>query len=349
MPTYTILQNPGHNRVYFNAARKLAQIELQCASRVLSAPVENVREESLGGVMYILFDTQSPLTDVDCKILSRLSFAYAIFSLTGSADNPLLAPLMKNPAYFFPDDAITVILKYSGKTNELFTRMMLNIACFACFTSNLPQHGEMSILDPLCGKATTLFEGLLCGHNVYGIEIDNKIVHEAYTFLKKYLETARYKHNTHQERIGTETGVAQRYQLTMARNKNDKSFLQAELISGDTRQIRQFYKKNSFHAIVADLPYGVQHGSKSRKNEMRNALPLLSESLPGWHRTLKPGGTIVLAWNLFLISRDEMKSILTKHGFELLESLESNPESEWDFSHQVDQAIKRDVIIGRKV
>jgi len=376
VPTYAILQNPGHNRVYFQAARKLAQIELQYASRCLSAPIENVREESLGGVIYLLFDMQSPLTDGDCIVLSRLSFTYAIFSITDSVStssstsisisngNPLLTPLMKNPAYFFESDDISTILKYTGKTNELFTRMMLNIACFTYSTNKLPLQGELSIFDPLCGKGTTLFEGLLCGHNVYGIEIDSKTVHEAYTFLKKYLETARYKHNTHQERIGTAAGTAQRYQLTLSRSKNDiinekdkkdkkATTLQAEFISGDTRQIGSFYKKNSFHAIVGDLPYGVQHGSKSHKNEMRNALPLLSEALPGWHRALKQGSVIVLAWNLFLISREEMEYTLIRHGFELPDFFVNfvnsvNFVKKHDFSHRVDQAIERDIIVGRK-
>jgi len=327
MPTYIILQNPGHNRVYFKAARDLALLELELASKKMSTALSNLKEEIIGGVHYILFDTKSSITESDILLLSRLSFVYGIFE---GKDN-MLYPLEKNPNYFFENDDITTILKYNGKTNELFTRMMINVAAFYCSFD-----GQLNILDPLCGKGTTLFEGLLNGHNVSGIETDEKQVHEAYIFLKKYLENARYKHANHQERQGMDGYSAKRYQLNLPDAK-------VEFLSGDTRHTGLFYRKNSFHIIVGDLPYGVQHSSKKSSEKSRNALPLIEEAAAGWHKVLKPGGTIALAWNLFLIERKEMEEVLVVNGFKL-----AMPAGDESFVHRVDQAILRDLIVGVK-
>jgi len=337
MPTYAILQNPGHNRVYFKAARDLAQFELKWAERKMTTAPINLREEILGGIFYLLFDTETQLTEVDMMILSRLSFTYGIFEWAKT----VLIPLEKNPKYFFESDDITTILKYNGKTNELFTRMMLNVAAFC---SQFNAVDRLSVLDPLCGKGTTLFESLLQGHDVYGVEMDDKMIHEAYIFLKKYLENARYKHSTHQERQGMKGYTAQRHQIKLSRDKADKNPLEAEFIAGDTCDMGQFYRKNTFHIIVGDLPYGVQHGSKASKKESRNALPMLMDALPGWYKTLKSGGTLALAWNLFLIDRHEIEEALVNSGFALAMS-----KGDDSFVHRVDQAINRDVIVGVKI
>ena len=335
MPTYAILQNPGHNRVYFKTARAMAHLELKLAGGKMTSEPANIREEIIGGLPYLLFDTEAPLAGKDMFIISRLSFVYGIFEWH---DKKLLKPQEKKPEYYFESDDITTILKYNGKTNELFTRMMLNIAAFSTQFD-----GPLDVFDPLCGKGTTIFESLLCGHNAYGVEMDSKLAHEAYTFLKKYLENARYKHSTHQERQGMKNYTATRYQVKLNRSKAGNP-LAAEFISGDTRDVKSFYRKNTFHAIVGDLPYGVQHDSKRGKNEKsRNSLPMLAEALPGWHRVLKPGGVLVCAWNLFLISRQEIEEALEAGGFALTMAKGSGA-----FVHRVDNAINRDVIVGLK-
>ena len=336
MPSYAILLNPGHNRVYFKTARNLALLELEYAGRKLSKLPINPREEILGGIPYILFGLESQLIYEDMLILSRLSFTYGIFEWNGLS----LLPLEKNPQYYFGSDDITSILKYNGKTNELFTRMMLNIAIFC---SSFLISDRLSILDPLCGKGTSLFEGLLCSYNVFGLDIDGKMISEASGFFKKYLENARYKHSFHQERQGMKDYTAWRYQFSLSRDKADKSPAEAEFITGDTRDIAQFFRKNTFGIIIGDLPYGVQHGSKAGKKESRNSLPMLKEALPGWHKVLKSGGTLALAWNLFLIGRQEIEEALEEAGFILC-----MPKQDTSFVHRVDQAINRDLIVGVK-
>jgi tRNA G10 N-methylase Trm11 len=115
--------------------------------------------------------------------------------------------------------------------------------------------------------------------------------------------------------------------------------------------VNQYYKKDFFDAVVADLPYGVQHASKDNKKSRdghgggftRNAMGLLQESLPGWLRVLRPGGSVVLAWNVFLIPRRDMEALFAAHGLSVPETVAA-----LDFTHRVDQAIERDVIVGIK-
>ncbi|MCL2189123.1 MAG: hypothetical protein FWC16_09415 [Defluviitaleaceae bacterium] len=319
--TCAILHHSLHRRTYKNAAVPMAINEIL---HLFPAAI-NPREAAIGNVPYLLFNHGETLAENDIALLSRLTFTHAIFDYTP----PALTPLNKTPNYLL-DESLSALLKYAGKTNELFTRLLLHLA-----VQNKP--APLNILDPLAGKGTTLYEALIHHHNAYGVEIDEKYPAEADQFLKKFLETARIKHTTHKEKIHG----ASRYKIDIQRTNH------FEIIQGDTRNTAIYFKKNFFDALIADLPYGVQHASKAVKNKKphsgftRNAMGLLQEALPTWVKTLKPNGTLVLAWNTFLISRGEMEALLTTHGLIL-----SNVP---DFSHRVDQAIERDVIVGVKV
>jgi len=157
MHKYSILKNPGYTRVSFTDSDTLVANELMLAALKLSTPLENVQHEVIGGVPYVLFNRATPINDDELILLSRLSFTYAIFEITSS---DLLKPMAINPDHFLNQE-LSTILKYSGKTNELFTRLMLNIAVFHLKNT----HESLNILDPLAGKGTTLFEALMQGHN----------------------------------------------------------------------------------------------------------------------------------------------------------------------------------------
>ena len=337
---YALLQNPGHNRVYFNSSGKLAKNEL---SAMFFDVITEIKEEIFGGIEYITFSSGNKLSEDDIILLSRLSFVYAIFEIH---DNKLFLPVTKNHSYFFSDD-LNMILKYSGKTNEIFTRMMINVAVAASgFKSGFLEN--LNLLDPVCGKGTTVFDGLICGYNSYGADLSDKLINESSRFLKKYLETGKYKHTLKEQKISG-TGhenipfKSQRHLFELAKNKTDKKSdknLLCEFIDGDTRNVGKYYKKNTFHIIVGDLPYGIQHDNTTGGNKMRNPVNLIKTSVPAWTEVLKPGGAIVLAWNTFLLKRDELEKIFTDNMLDV--------KTFGDFSHRVDQAINRDIIIGVK-
>ncbi|MCL2099108.1 MAG: hypothetical protein FWH24_01555 [Oscillospiraceae bacterium] len=333
MPKYAVLQNPGHNRVYFGSSGSLAKNEL-CA--LFPEKLDNIAEESFGGVGYITFKSGG-LSEHDLILLSRLSFVYAIFEVTGGK----FIPIQKNHSYFFSDDLNTV-LKYSGKTNELFTRMMINLAvCASGFRDDFLE--PLNLLDPVCGKGTAVFDGLICGYNSYGIEISEKLTAESARFFKKYLELGKYKHSYKKEKISGSGFKSQRHFFETAKNKSDQKTdktLSCEFVCGDSANANKYYKKNFFNIIAGDLPYGIQHDNSAFGNKMRSPAELLGSCLPAWLEVLKPGGVIILAWNTFLLKRDRLEDIFAERQLEIINS--------GDFSHRVDQAIMRDVIIGKK-
>jgi len=334
---YAVLQNPGHNRVYFSSSGKLAKNELSALFQDNINNISEIKEEIFGGVEYITFSSQNKLSEEDVILLSRLSFVYAIFEI----QDKLFLPVTKNHSYYFSDD-LNMILKYSGKTNEIFTRMMINLAVFASGFKN-KFFENLNLLDPVCGKGTTVFDGLICGYNSFGVELSEKLVNESSQFLKKYLENGKYKHSLKKEKISGTGFKSQRYLFDISKNKTDQKEnknLLCEFIDGDTQNINKYYKKNTFHIIAGDLPYGIQHENKAGGNKMRNPAELIKTSVPVWTEVLKPGGAIALSWNTFLLKREELEKIFEENKLEIVDF--------GDFSHRVDQAINRDVIVGVK-
>lgn len=344
MVKYAILCKPGHNRVYFEQSKQLSEAELSLALMRSGISCGNIFGEHIADIFYITFTADAELDERSLRIVSRLSFVYALFMVKGE----MLLPIARNNLRFM-EEGISSMLKYSGKTNEIFTAMMINAALFS---SDFIYSDRIKLLDPIAGKGTTLFEGLISGFDVSGIEINDKTAAEVHCFFKKYLETEHYKHSGHIEKISGENKSfrAQRYSFSFAHSKEELRSGQErslEIIAGSSVYANKFYKKNTFDIIVGDLPYGVQHGSitdsRQSSSPTRNPSELLTACLKSWHDVLKRGGAIALAWNTFVLPKAEMSALLERYGFTVMtggayEALE----------HRVDHAIKRDVIVARK-
>ncbi|MEG0430109.1 MAG: DNA methylase [Anaerovoracaceae bacterium] len=340
MNKYAVLANPGHNRVYFEASKKLAISELE----IVFKGATNIKEEYIGGVFYITFEHDKELDIDNIETLSKLSFVYALFELV---EDKLLKPI-ELVNYKYVNDNLSTILKYTGKTNELFTRMMINVALASSDTN---AKGDVNLLDPIAGKGTTLFEGLIQGFNVYGVEIGDKVVNESYHFMKKYMEIEKYKHERKIDKI-TGKGkslLGRRYAINIARTKEElrnKETRHFELISGNSINSDQFYQKNFFDIIVGDLPYGVQHGNVTREKQSsltRNPVELINGCCSSWYKILKKGGVMVLSWNSFIVPHSELKKLLEDVGFRVLDEDRYS-----SFEHMVDKSIKRNIIVAKK-
>ncbi|HML49305.1 MAG TPA: hypothetical protein PKE04_21410, partial [Clostridia bacterium] len=217
MQTYAILCHPGHNRVYYEAAKKLALAELTVLTRNLSVPCQAPRWEDIAGIGYVAFSAEAALPHADWRLLSRLSFAYAMFAVREEEASPCLIPIEKAFSPFM-EDSFGSILKYTGKTNERFTRMMIHVAHAA---SGFAHEPCLRVLDPVAGKGTTLYEALSFGHHAYGIEVGERAASEAYHYVKKYLETERYKHavQVNKQSGPNKSFTATRYQFQIAKTK----------------------------------------------------------------------------------------------------------------------------------
>src|SRR4029453_15043825 len=119
--------------------------------------------------------------------LARLSGFYAAFR----REHDRLLPVEVPTPDLFDDDLVT-IPKYPGKTNEQFTRLLINITLASM---RRPAGGTVSILDPLCGRGTTLSTAMVRGCNAAGVEAGLRSVEAYAASLRTYWRRKRLKHS----------------------------------------------------------------------------------------------------------------------------------------------------------
>ncbi len=110
--------------------------------------------ETVGGLP--LFTVEWALTDRQKAALLRASSLLALFALEGNSLTPLMEGFSRGAFFDMP-----AILKYKGKTNESFTRLLVNLAVFSAARAAFEK--RLTVLDPLCGKGTTFFAPWLPG------------------------------------------------------------------------------------------------------------------------------------------------------------------------------------------
>lgn len=347
MNKYALLINPGHNRVYYKSSQQLSELEFEISAKSMECIPSEIKGEFIAGIYYLTFESEKELSESDLIVISRLSFVFALFKVEETKGN-ILRPV-EIPNTKLTDENLSGILKYTGKTNELFTRMMINVAVSSC---GCIENGKVQLLDPIAGKGTTLFEGVTMGYDCFGIEIGDKAVNESFHYFKKYLETEKFKHEASiiKQSGENKSFTAKRYSIELAKLKSDfknNKQIHWEMISGNSVYADKYFKKNSFDVIVGDLPYGVQHGNVTNEKQTsitRSPKDLVKICLPAWKNVLKKNGVIVLAWNTFVFSKKEFSEIFEKEGFEILSEGAYSK-----FEHRVDSSIKRDIIVAKKV
>jgi len=323
----------------------MALAELQIACNTFSVDVKDVELKNIKGVDYLSFSTKELLSKSDLMILSRLSFFFSIYQAKISEDKICLIPVERID-YEYIDSKISNLLKYHGKTNEIFTKMMINIALLS---SKFEKEDGIQLLDPVAGRGTTLYESLIYGFNSYGVEIDKNAVHESVIFMSKFLKNERFKHEKLKYQVGGSNKSEAVYlnEIQFATSKEDFKKghrMKFGMVEGDTQKSDHFFKKNSFHLIIGDLPYGIAHRNISKKDSYnRNPFELLEQAVQAWYNILKKGGTLCLSWNSFVFSRKKFTQLLEEFGFYIFED-----KAYLQFEHRVDQAIKRDIVVAIK-
>jgi SAM-dependent methyltransferase len=365
MRRYAFLVLPSHNRVYADAAPSLARAELAVLSAALpdgAIDADSVAETVIGGVPYVTFEA-GELSERDADLLANLSSLYALFEVTGE----LLRPVELSRLDRFDDDLLT-ILKYPGKTNEQFTKLLLNVTlASSAFAGELsspaapgPGGRRLSVLDPLCGRGTTLNQALMYGFDAYGADIDARDVEAYAVFIQRWLKDKRLKHRADFSPVRRDRKVvARRLTAEFAATKDEYKagdVQRLEVVEADTTRIGEFFRPASAGLVVADLPYGVQHGSHGSgragggegprdggRTLARSPVDLLRAAAPGWARALRPGGALGISWNTHVARREDAAGALAGAGLEVLDSAAYRA-----FRHRVDQAITRDIMIARK-
>ncbi|GAA3608918.1 TRM11 family SAM-dependent methyltransferase [Microlunatus ginsengisoli] len=351
---YAILLAPASNRVYAGESGELVAAELSVLLSAVDRDPGPIRPLELAGVGYLALDLPpDPVVD---RELGRASAVLAAYEQVGD----LLRPVPIERPDRFDDDLVT-IPKYPGKTNEQFTRLLVNVTLAA---RRAPRLGPASILDPMSGRGTTLSTAWILGHHGYGVESDPKAVEAQAAFLRTYLRRKRIKHRlttTPVRRDGRSLGRRLDAEVQPpqagpggADSTHGGPALELTVFTGDTRDTAFLYGKRTFDAVVTDAPYGIVHGSAHRESGAsaragkhgkasrdRSAADLLAEAIPIWAGLLRPGGALGLSWNTYGLRREDLADIARRAG---LEPQDGDPYLR--FGHRVDASIHRDVFVA---
>jgi hypothetical protein len=323
---------PQHSTQYADMATRLAEPELRAspAGEAVTA-TEVVR---LAGHAYVLatLGDQAQLAGLR-PILSRLgatSEIHEYFDTLRGEQGPFLRPVEPAFAPQLPLE-LAEARRYKGKTSEVFTRVLVNLALFAgAFRDRAAE--RLRVVDPLAGGGTTLFVALALGHDAFGVERTRRDVETTVSFVEAFCREARIPHRATHDR-------AQRRHVVELGPRGDQRLL--VLAEGDTRETDALLQTvpggAHMHAVAADLPYGIQHAGETRA--------LVAAAATAWEHVLVPGGAIALAWDATRLPREEIVGALA--AAPALRVRDDEPYARLE--HRVDRVIKkRDVVVAVK-
>ena len=336
---YKMLLWPHANARYQSQTLNLAAAELGLMLERLAPGAEIAVDEDLGMPCLDLRFPQPP----DGGVIEALRGHSLLYGLFEDRDG-LLAPVAgRAPACVGSD--LPAILKYKGKTNELFLQLLLNVALYA--GDFWPNRGEaLRMLDPMCGRATGLFVAANLGWDATGADVDRADLKEAEKYFKRYLEYHRFKHTVSRaSRTLRQGGNAPVCTFEYAPDAHAERRA-LTLMGMDAACAGGALERGHYHVVACDLPYGVRHdaqlaqGARTKGNWLE---ALLARALPAWRDALKPGGAMALSFNAQNLPLERLRALMEDAGLEVLRG------GAYDgFAHWVEQAITRDVAVCRK-
>ena len=339
---YMLLLWPHANARYQQESQRLAQAELQLIL-ARRAPQAEVSVGSDASLPSLRIDVPGQLGADAIEAIRGHSLLYGLFE---HREDGSLMPLCGRAAAAIGED-LPAILKYKGKTNELFTQLLIDLALYA--SDFWDADGPLRLLDPMCGRATAPFIALNRGWDAVGADIDRADLKEAERFLKRYLEYHRFKHalsRTSRTLAGKKAVPVVSFE-TAATPEAFKAgrTVSLSLIELDAARAAEVLGRAAFHLVVCDLPYGVRHDAHL-PNAPRggNWLETLTSQLSaGCMTMLKPGGAVAVSVNAQTFPRKRVRACMAQAG---LEVMSGGPYD--DLEHWVEQAITRDVAVGRR-
>ena len=333
MPTLVARIAPQKSTQYAALASTLALPEWQISP--LGHILTRAETISFGSGDYLKLELDRPLAPADRLAMGWLAMTTEFFEYhtrIGHKEGPFLYPLdVPRPVFLAQDIVFT--RRYRGKTNELFTRFLLSAAYFSSDFFSTSAYPRLAILDPLCGGGTTLFQALVYGWDVYGVERNEKNVTTTDAFLQQYLRGQSIRFSRRKERL---RGIGRRYNFELS--IGDSRPRRCVLAQADTAHTLRILEGKKIHLVVADLPYGIQHEGV--------LTGVLETGLPVWAAALRSGGILALAWESTRQPRKDMIAMIENGG--KLQVLCGGPYE--TLAHRVDRVIKkRDVIIAKKL
>ena len=340
MPRYALLLRASANRVFGESAFDLAAGELELLGGPVRVGDAAVARTRIAGVDYLTVDVAAPIEPGGLDVLANLSGLHALFAV--DADERF-RPIECAPRRVLDEDLVT-IQRYTGKTNEAFTHLLVNLALASGdrAVERWLAGERLRLLDPVCGRGTTLNRAALHGIDALGIEVDQRDVAAYDTFLTTWLQDKRLKHTVQRATLRKgRSSAAHRITITYGPSRDPSTHRIIDVVHDDSRAARDHHKARSVDLLVGDLPYGVQHGADTGRGS-RARLPetFLAEALPVWRDVLRPGGGVALGWNRRTLPRERLVELATEAGLDVADAGDDR------FVHRVDRSITRDVLIG---
>ncbi len=345
---WAVLLDAQLERVFGEGWHRVVLSELSCIWQLRFPGVAiEATIETIAGSQFLLVaanaedaNSSSDSPDQLKTVLSSLSSGLCLFRYRAPSTFEIVEPSGLRSQH----SSVLTIQRFKGKTNELFTRMMLGIVLAG--STNLTDLRTVRILDPVAGRGTTLNAAVSLGVSASGVELDPSSYEEYSNFILRWLKDNRVKHHATNPNVRDAKGkkcarLTIQYDFDRDRYRDDDR-LQIDMINGSTVEADTWFKKGSFNGLVADLPYGIQHSARQGQSYYHSAADLLADALPVWKRMLTQRGVVALAWNLRAVPRARVDELLDEAGFQVIDL-----GVDLGFEHRVDQSIQRDLVIAQ--
>ena len=328
---YALLLWPHTNGRYEEAIRRPAIAELQILLHTIGTDVIPYYRK-ICGVNSLCFEAP----EIPAEQLKRIS-GHSLFYLLAEWREPenTLIPLVPQPDRAIGFDLASV-QKYKGKTNERFTDFLINMALYS--SAFAKESKQLRLLDPMCGRGTTLFQAVNRGWNATGLDTDSKEISGCDVYFEKYLQyhKIKYKKSAESRTVPGASAV----KMTCFNVDQDAETL--EIGTSDAALVHRIWKEERFHLICCDLPYGVQHAPSGQGGAM-SFENTLKRALPAWYAALKRGGAAAISFNVFTLKTERARELMEEAGFTAMRGGIYDETEHW-----VEQAITRDIAVGIK-
>lgn len=313
MNRYALQISPRAEGAFFAQTLGIAQAEL--------AGVEGLEPATLrqhGPLSFL--EVRAPLERL--QELTRLACIQGAFALEGD----LMRPLDADPDFQLHPDFVWGE-KYRGKTNETLTQLLINLALQ---TTGKPAE-ECTLLDPMCGRATSLLWAMRYGMRAVGIDQDGTIHRDLTRSLKKWSKLHRQTHKIQEGWVNraNKRGSGKSFDFSAGGPS-------MRVVIGDTANAHDLTLRKPFDLLVTDLPYGVEHRAG---RDTRSPLEIIEAAAPAWAKALAPGGAMAVAFNANLPKRAALLAAFDGLGL---------AEVHRPMAHRMSESILRDVLILQK-
>ncbi|HXF64403.1 MAG TPA: hypothetical protein VNK95_22425 [Caldilineaceae bacterium] len=330
MPVLAAQLAPQRSTQYADLAAALAPAELRLCLGVDG--IGDLEPVTLAGQRFLRFSMPALPTPAQLDELGRLATVSALFELhdrVGDQPGPWLRPLETGYRPALPPELV-VTRRYRGKTNELLSHFLCNLARYSSAFRDQPWR-SLRVFDPLAGGGTLLFAALVLGAEAAGVEQDQQDVRTTVAFVRQFAQEEGIVCRVKEERLRR---LGHRWTLTLGKEQPQRCLL----AHGDTAQAAALIGGFKPHLLVTDLPYGIQHQG--------GLADLLTRALPVWAGLLPPGGALAFAWDATRFDRAQMCGLV-----EAMAPLAVLSGPSYDqLAHRVDRVIKRrDLLVARRL